>query len=121
LDNVFKSSRNLYDDILELMGSNSKTLEIITVETYPDGKGGYKGQFILPLTYDVNITNELTSPSAENSRFENDITNATGQTSYSWLIDDNYETGTYSAYMTVTGQDGRLTTVFKEYNVTKGQ
>jgi hypothetical protein len=43
------------------MGPNSKTLEIITVDTYPDGKGGYEGQFILPLTYDVNITNELTN------------------------------------------------------------
>jgi hypothetical protein len=43
------------------MCSNSKTLEIITVDTYPDGKGGYRGQFILPFTYDVNITNELTS------------------------------------------------------------
>ena len=58
------------------MGPNSKTLEIITVDTYPDGKGGYKGQFILPLTYDVNITNELTNrmrntgPSGELLKFD---------------------------------------------------
>jgi hypothetical protein len=43
------------------MSSNTKTLEVITVEAYPDSKGSYNGQFVLPLTYDVNITNELTS------------------------------------------------------------
>lgn len=43
------------------MGSNSKTLEVITVEAYPNEEGGYKGRFILPLICDVNITNELTN------------------------------------------------------------
>lgn len=43
------------------MSSNSKILEVITVEAYPDHRGVYQGQFILPLTYDVNITNELTN------------------------------------------------------------
>lgn len=61
---------------IALMSSNTRTLEVITVEAYPDGKGGYKGQFILPLTYDVNITNELTNhmrdagPSGELLKFD---------------------------------------------------
>ena len=41
------------------MSSNAKTLEVITVDASPGSAGGYVGQFILPLTYDVNITNEL--------------------------------------------------------------
>ena len=38
-----------------------KTLEVITVQASLDSVGRYVGEFILPLTYDVNITNELTN------------------------------------------------------------
>ena len=40
---------------------NTKKLDVFTVEVYSDDKGIYRGRFILPLTYDVNITNELTN------------------------------------------------------------
>lgn len=43
------------------MSSNTKTLEVITVEASLDSAGKYVGEFILPLTYDVNIINELTN------------------------------------------------------------
>jgi hypothetical protein len=36
-------------------------LEVITVDASPHSAGGYVGQFTLPLTYDANITNELTN------------------------------------------------------------
>ena len=36
-------------------------LEVITVDASPDSAVGFVGQFTLPLTYDVNITNELTN------------------------------------------------------------
>jgi len=51
----------LRSSMIHYAKSDSKTLEINTVDAYPGDKGGYKGQFILPLTYDVNVTNELTS------------------------------------------------------------
>ena len=47
------------------MGSTSntiiKTLEVITVQASLDNAGRYVGECMLPLTYDVNITNELTN------------------------------------------------------------
>jgi hypothetical protein len=43
------------------VSSNAKMLEVITVDASPHSAGGYVGQFTLPLTYDANITNELTN------------------------------------------------------------
>ena len=43
------------------MSSKAKILEVITVDASPDSTGGYVGQFTLPLTHDVNVTNELTN------------------------------------------------------------
>lgn len=51
------------------------------------------------------VTGELIDPSGDDIKLENVVTNATGQTSYSWTIDDNYESGNYTAYVTVTVGD----------------
>ena len=43
------------------MSSNIKTLDVISVYTYPSNRPPYKGYFILPLTHDINEVNELTT------------------------------------------------------------
>jgi hypothetical protein len=41
------------------LSTDTKTLNVITVKASPVTIG-YEGYFVLPLTYDTNITNELT-------------------------------------------------------------
>ena len=43
------------------MSSNTKSLDVLTVYTYPSGGPPYNGYFILPLTHDINEVNELTT------------------------------------------------------------
>jgi hypothetical protein len=44
-----------------VLSSNIKTLEVLTVYTYPSSGPPYKGYFILHLTHDINEVNELTT------------------------------------------------------------
>jgi hypothetical protein len=45
--------------IIRALSSNIKTLDVISVYTYPSDRPPYTGYFILPLTHDINEVNEL--------------------------------------------------------------
>jgi hypothetical protein len=63
------------------LSSDTKTLNVISVDASPAARV-YEGHFVLPLTYDTNIINDLTGREKEGKTFDEFVFTDQSNTKY---------------------------------------